>query len=120
MAKRVAYERGVEVGDEVGYSIRFDDNISDKTVIQFITDGILIKKCIKDPYLFQYQVVILDQAHERSLNTDILFALVKKAVIYRKGTLKLIVTSATLNTKIFSSYFLNCPVVQMHGKLYPV
>ena len=60
MAKRVAYERGVEVGDEVGYSIRFDDNISDKTVIQFITDGILIKKCIKDPYLFQYQVVILD------------------------------------------------------------
>lgn len=79
-----------------------------------------VRQCINDPYLFNYQVVILDEAHERSLYTDILFALVKKAVNYRKGTLKLIVTSATLNTKTFSNYYGNCPVVQMHGKLYPV
>lgn len=65
-------------------------------------------------------MVILDEAHERSLHTDILFALLKKAVAYRKGTLKLLVTSATLNTRTFSNYYGGCPVIQMHGKLYPV
>lgn len=65
-------------------------------------------------------MVILDEAHERSLYTDILFALLKKAVNYRKGTLKLIITSATLNTKTFANYYGNCPVVSMHGKLFPV
>ena len=73
-----------------------------------------------DPYLFKYHVVILDEAHERSLYTDILFALIKKAVIYRKGTLKLIITSATLNTKNFSNYYGSCGVITMHGKLFPV
>lgn len=88
--------------------------------MRYITDGIFIRQCINDPYLFNYHVVILDEAHERSLYTDILFALVKKAILYRKGTLKLLVTSATLNTKTFSNYFGGCPVIQMHGKLYPV
>jgi ATP-dependent RNA helicase DHX8/PRP22 len=104
----------------VGYTIRFDDKTTPKTRLRYITDGIFVRQCINDPYLFKYQVVILDEAHERSLYTDILFALVKKAVLYRKGTLKLIVTSATLNTKTFSNYYSACPVIQMHGKLYPV
>jgi ATP-dependent RNA helicase DHX8/PRP22 len=104
----------------VGYTIRFDDKTSSKTKLRYITDGIFVRQCVADPYLFKYHVVILDEAHERSLYTDILFALIKKAVIHRKGTLKLIVTSATLNTKTFSNYYAKCPVIQMHGKLFPV
>lgn len=104
----------------MGYTIRFDDKTSSKTKLRYITDGIFVRQCVADPYLFKYHVVILDEAHERSLYTDILFALIKKAVIHRKGTLKLIVTSATLNTKTFSNYYAKCPVIQMHGKLFPV
>jgi ATP-dependent RNA helicase DHX8/PRP22 len=120
MANRVSAERGTLIGEEVGYTIRFDDKTSNKTRLRYITDGIFVRQCINDPYLFKYHVVILDEAHERSLYTDILFALIKKAVLYRKGTLKLIVTSATLNTRTFSNYYGKCPVIQMHGKLFPV
>lgn len=108
------------MGEEVGYTIRFDDKTKKSTQIRYITDGVFVRQCINDPYLFNYHVVILDEAHERSLYTDILFALVKKAVYHRKGTLKLLITSATLNTKTFSNYYNKCPVIQMHGKLYPV
>ena len=104
----------------MGYTIRFDDKTSAKTRLRYITDGIFVRQCVADPYLFKYHVVILDEAHERSLYTDILFALLKKAVEYRKGTLKLIITSATLNTKSFSNYYGNCSVIAMHGKLFPV
>ena len=121
MAGRVCKERKGTLGEEIGYTIRFDDKTKKKvTRLRYITDGIFVRQCINDPYLFNYHVVILDEAHERSLYTDILFALIKKAVEYRKGTLKLIITSATLNTKTFSNYYGGCPVVQMHGKLYPV
>ena len=120
MANRVCLERDCKLGEEVGYTIRFDDKTKQKTQLRYITDGIFVRQCINDPYLFNYNVVILDEAHERSLYTDVLFALVKKAVHYRKGTLKLIITSATLNTKTFSNYYGGCPVIQMHGKLYPV
>ena len=120
MANRVSSERGTVLGDEVGYTIRFDDRTSSKTRLRYITDGIFVRQCVADPYLFKYHVVILDEAHERSLYTDILFALLKKAVIYRKGTLKLIITSATLNTKTFSNYYGSCEVISMHGKLFPV
>lgn len=98
MAKRVAEERGCsKVGGEVGYTIRFED-VSDpeRTRIKYVTDGILVRECLEDPDLKNYSVVVLDEAHERSLNTDILFALVKQAVQRRKGTLRLVVTSATL------------------------
>jgi ATP-dependent RNA helicase DHX8/PRP22 len=120
MANRVSYERGTQIGSSVGYTIRFDDKTTSKTQLRYITDGIFVRQCVADPYLFKYHVVILDEAHERSLYTDILFALLKKAVAYRKGTLKLIITSATLNTRTFSNYYDKCPVIQMHGKLYPV
>ena len=104
----------------MGYTIRFDDKTSSKTRLRYITDGIFVRQCVTDPYLFKYHVVILDEAHERSLYTDILFALLKKAVEYRKGTLKLIITSATLNTKNFSNYYGGCSLISMHGKLFPV
>ena len=78
MAKRVAFERQVELGEEVGYTIRFDDmSHPQKTKIKYVTDGILVRECLIDPNLSNYSVVILDEAHERSLNTDILFTLVK-------------------------------------------
>ena len=78
-----------------------------------MTDGILVRQCLKDKDLKEYSIVVLDEAHERSLYTDVLFALVKQAVIRRKGTLKLIITSATLNTTQFSTFFENCPVLEV-------
>ena len=120
MAKRVAYERRCKLGKEVGYSIRFEDCSSEDTKIKFVTDGILVRECLADHNLSKYNVIILDEAHERSLYTDILFALCKQAVLRRKGDLRLIVTSATLDTKQFSAYFNNCPVFQVEGRSHPV
>jgi len=103
MAQRVAHERQCPVGQQVGYTIRFEDRTdARKTRIKYVTDGILVRECLIDPDLNQYGVVILDEAHERSLNTDILFTLVKRACLRRKGTLRLIVTSATLKTSKIS------------------
>jgi ATP-dependent RNA helicase DHX8/PRP22 len=120
MAKRVAYERRCSLGKEVGYSIRFEDCSSDDTIIKFVTDGILVRECLADHNLSKYNVIILDEAHERSLYTDILFALCKQAVQKRNGDLRLIITSATLDTKQFSNYFNNCPVFQVQGRSHPV
>jgi ATP-dependent RNA helicase DHX8/PRP22 len=120
MAKRVSYEKNYKLGREVGYSIRFEDYTDDSTILKYVTDGILVKECLADQNLSKYNIIILDEAHERSLYTDILFALCKQAVIRRKGDLRLIVTSATLDTKQFSSYFNDCPVFAIGGKIYPV
>lgn len=99
MAKRVTSERGIkDVGGIVGYTVRFDDCSSPSTQIKYVTDGILVRECLQDANLQKYSTVVLDEAHERSLNTDILFSLVKQAVIRRKGTLRLVITSATLKT----------------------
>lgn len=122
MAKRVSLERGDrKLGREVGYTVRFDD-VSDKlkTRIKYVTDGILVRECLIDPDLSEYSVVILDEAHERSLNTDILFALVKQAVLRRKGTLRLVITSATLRTDQLSQYYFGCPLLSVSGRCYPV
>ena len=135
MAKRVAYERGCDVGAEVGYTVRFDDRSSDAarttewhagkghrqvTRIKYVTDGILVRECLHDPNLLKYKVVILDEAHERSLNTDILFSLVKRACLNRKGDLRLIITSATLKTNKISEYYEKCPILSVSGRCYPV
>lgn len=120
MAKRVSFEKRFKLGEEIGYSIRFEDFSSETTLVKYVTDGILVRECLSDQNLSKYSVIILDEAHERSLYTDILFALCKKAVLNRKGDLRLIITSATLDTKQFSKYFNDCPVFTIHGRCYPV
>ena len=119
VAKRVAEEVGCKVGMEVGYSIRFEDCTSDDTVIKYMTDGMLQREALQDPDMKQYSVVMLDEAHERTIATDVLFALLKKAAI-RRPDLRLIVTSATLDAEKFSEYFNGCPILFIPGRTYPV
>ena len=120
MAKRVCYEKNYKLGNEIGYTIRFGDNSSENTIIKYVTDGILVKSCLTDNNINKYHFVIIDEAHERSLYSDILFALIKQVVKVRNGSLKLIIMSATLNTEQFMKYFNNCPLLKVSGKLYPV
>lgn len=118
VARRVAEELDVNLGEEVGYSIRFEENYSNKTVIKYMTDGMLLREAISDPLLKKYGIVILDEAHERTLATDILFGLMKEILPKRKD-LKLIVMSATMDTKKFQDYF-EAPILDIPGRLYPV
>jgi ATP-dependent RNA helicase DHX8/PRP22 len=119
VAKRVAEEVGCILGEEVGYSIRFEDRTSPATKIKYMTDGMLQREILQDPELKRYSVIMLDEAHERTIATDVLFALLKKALKVRSD-LKVIVTSATLNADKFSSYFNNAPIFTIPGRTYPV
>lgn len=119
VAKRVAEEVGCRLGQEVGYTIRFEDCTSPDTKIKYMTEGMLLRECLVDPDLTKYSVIMLDEAHERNLHTDVLFGLMKKAVTSRKD-LKLIVTSATLDAEKFSKYFFNCPIFSIPGRTFPV
>lgn len=119
VAKRVAEERGCRLGEEVGYSIRFEDCTSPETEIKYMTDGMLLREVLTDPNLSQYSVIMLDEAHERTIATDVLFGLLKDCV-KRRPELKVIVTSATLDAEKFSSYFFNCPIFTIPGRLFPV
>uniref|UniRef100_A0A6N2NAH6 RNA helicase n=1 Tax=Salix viminalis TaxID=40686 RepID=A0A6N2NAH6_SALVM len=120
VARRVAQELGVTLGEEVGYAIRFEDRTSDLTRIKYLTDGVLLRESLSNPELNQYSVIILDEAHERSLNTDILLGLVKRLVKVRASKLKVLITSATLDGEKVSEFFSDCPVLNVPGKLYPV
>lgn len=120
VSRRVASELGVKIGEEVGYSIRFEDRTSGRTHIKYLTDGCLLRECLSDPELRKYAVIILDEAHERSLNTDILLGLMKKLVMRRSQDLKIVITSATLDGEKFSNFFFKCPVLNIPGKLFPV
>lgn len=120
VARRVAQELGVQLGDEVGYAIRFEDRTSERTHIKYLTDGVLLRESLSNPELHQYSVIILDEAHERSLNTDILLGLMKRLVRIRASNFKVIITSATLDGEKVSKFFSNCPVLNVPGKLYPV
>jgi ATP-dependent RNA helicase DHX8/PRP22 len=119
VAKRVAEEVGCRLGQEVGYTIRFEDCTSPATRIKYMTDGMLLRECLLDPLVTKYSVLLLDEAHERTVSTDVLFGLLKKAAKQRPD-LKLIVTSATLDAERFSSYFFNCPILTIPGRTYPV
>lgn len=121
VAQRVAEEfnGGCNIGQEVGYTIRFEDCSSDKTVIKFMTDGILMRESLSDPDLDRYSVIIMDEAHERSLNTDVLFGILR-GVVAKRRDLKVIITSATLNAEKFSSFFGNAPVFTIPGRTFPV
>lgn len=119
VAKRVADEMSVELGAEVGYAIRFEDCTSPKTVIAYMTDGILLRESLTDPDLDRYSVVIMDEAHERSLNTDVLFGILR-GVVARRHDFRLIVTSATMNADQFAGFFGNCPVFDIPGRTFPV
>lgn len=120
VSRRVAYEVGVQLGEEVGYAIRFEDRTSDKTCIKYLTDGVLLRESLSNPELDQYSVIILDEAHERSLNTDILLGLMKRLVKLRSSNLKVLITSATLDGVKVSKFFSGCPVVNVPGTLFPV
>ncbi|KAL5998195.1 hypothetical protein ACLOJK_009133 [Asimina triloba] len=120
VARRVAQELGVRLGEDVGYTIRFEDRSSEKTVIKYLTDGCLLRESLSNPELNQYSVIILDEAHERSLNTDVLLGLMKRLVKMRLPNLKVLITSATLDGGKVSRFFSNCPVLTVPGKLFPV
>ncbi|KAG6616439.1 Pre-mRNA-splicing factor ATP-dependent RNA helicase [Phytophthora cinnamomi] len=143
VAQRVAEEMGTRVGGDglVGYSIRFESRCSDKTKLKFLTDGVLVRECLNDPLLTQYSVVMLDEAHERSIHTDLLFGLLQQ-VLKRRPDFRVLITSATLDADRFADFFGErikedkgndkkkrrkikdkvrpCPVVKIPGRVFPV
>uniref|UniRef100_J3M6T1 RNA helicase n=1 Tax=Oryza brachyantha TaxID=4533 RepID=J3M6T1_ORYBR len=119
VAARVAQEMGVKLGHEVGYSIRFEDCTSEKTVIKYMTDGMLRREFLGEPDLASYSVVVVDEAHERTLSTDILFGLVKDIARFRPD-LKLLISSATLNADKFSDFFDAAPIFRIPGRRFDV
>ncbi|CAG5102364.1 Similar to DHX16: Pre-mRNA-splicing factor ATP-dependent RNA helicase DHX16 (Homo sapiens) [Cotesia congregata] len=119
VAARVAHEMAVKLGNEVGYAIRFEDCTSQRTKIKYMTDGTMHREFLSDPTLDTYSVIIIDEAHERTLHTDILFGLVKDIARERKD-LKLLISSATLDAKKFSEFFDDAPIFRIPGRRYKV
>uniref|UniRef100_A0A673A1E1 RNA helicase n=1 Tax=Sphaeramia orbicularis TaxID=375764 RepID=A0A673A1E1_9TELE len=119
VAARVAEEVSVKLGNEVGYSIRFEDCTSERTVLKYMTDGMLLREFLTEPDLASYSVIIIDEAHERTLHTDILFGLIKDIARFRPD-LKVLVASATLDTERFSCFFDEAPVFRIPGRRFPV
>ncbi len=119
VAARIAEELNTEPGKEVGYKVRFTDQSNDNSYIKLMTDGILLAECNHDPFLNQYDTIIIDEAHERSLNIDFLLGYIKRLIAKRKD-LKIIITSATIDPDRFSRHFNNAPVINVSGRTYPV
>jgi pre-mRNA-splicing factor ATP-dependent RNA helicase DHX16 len=119
VAKRVADEVGCKLGNEVGYSIRFEDCTTERTSLKYMTDGMLLREFLGEPDLGSYSCMMLDEAHERTLHTDILFGLLKDICRFRTD-LKLLVSSATLDAAKFAEYFDDAPIFNIPGRRYPV
>lgn len=122
VAERIAEELETPLGDFVGYKMRFNDKTDEKTVLKLMTDGILLTELTHDRFLNQYEVIIIDEAHERSLNIDFLLGILKN-ILSRRPDLKLIITSATIDPEKFSNYFggrEKAPIIEVSGRTYPV
>lgn len=119
VAARIAEELETELGGLVGYKVRFNDQISDDTQIKLMTDGILLAEIQNDRFLNQYSCLIIDEAHERSLNNDFILGYLKQ-LLPRRRDLKIIITSATIDVERFSKHFNNAPIIEVSGRTYPV
>jgi len=119
MAERVCEELGTELGGIVGYQVRFRDRSSPEGYIKFMTDGILLAETLSDRFLDNYDTIIIDEAHERSLNIDFLLGYLKRLLVRRRD-LRLIITSATIDTAKFSAHFDQAPIIELSGRSYPV
>jgi pre-mRNA-splicing factor ATP-dependent RNA helicase DHX15/PRP43 len=119
VAQRVADEMDVTLGEEVGYSIRFEDMTGPKTMLKYMTDGMLLREAMHDHEMSRYSCIILDEAHERTLATDILMALLKQ-ISMRRPDLKIIIMSATLDAQKFQKYFNDAPLLAVPGRTHPV
>lgn len=119
VASRIADELGETLGQGVGYQVRFSDNTSEHTFIKLMTDGILLAEIQQDRYLNKYEVLIIDEAHERSLNIDFLLGYLKRLTRQRPD-LKIIITSATIDVEKFSRHFSDAPIISVSGRTYPV
>ncbi|EED23288.1 pre-mRNA splicing factor RNA helicase (Prp43), putative [Talaromyces stipitatus ATCC 10500] len=119
VAQRVAAEMDVKLGEEVGYSIRFEDMTSSKTILKYMTDGMLLREAMNDHDLQRYSCLIIDEAHDRSLSTDLLMGLLKE-VVQRRPDLKVIIMSATLDAQKFQRYFNDAPLLAVPGRTHPV
>lgn len=128
LAMRVAEEYGCHVGEDVGYSVRFNNVTSSRTKLKYITDGMLLREMMMDPKLSKYSTIVVDEAHERTILTDLLIGFLKGLLIERnqgvvagaEPNFKVIIMSATLDAEKFSSFFDNAPILFVEGKMYPV
>src|SRR5882762_4408211 len=119
VAQRIADELGTPLGEAVGYTVRFTDQASDRTLVKLMTDGILLAEMQRDRRLLRYDTLILDEAHERSLNIDFLLGYLRE-LLPRRPDLKVIVTSATIEPGRFAAHFSGAPIVEVSGRTYPV
>tara|TARA_Y100000782_G_scaffold74515_1_gene80380 strand:+ start:14959 stop:18849 length:3891 start_codon:yes stop_codon:yes gene_type:complete len=119
VANRIAEEMQCELGQQVGFKIRFSDQVSDNSYIKLMTDGILLAEIQQDRYLNQYDTIIIDEAHERSLNIDFILGYLKN-LLPKRPDLKVIITSATIDPERFSKHFDNAPIIEVSGRTFPV
>ena len=119
VAARVSEEMGTPLGKEVGYSIRFEDCTTEKTIIKYMTDGMLLREFMIEPDLASYSIMIIDEAHERTLHTDIIFPLIKD-LCKARPEFKVIISSATMDAEKFSEYFEEAPIIKIPGRRFPV